>query len=155
MFVCLGNICRSPAAEIITRKYVRNADLENQVECTSSGLGDYHVGGPADSRMIAHAIKRGYHIDTIAQQFNANQDGKNFDLIISMDNSVNRSIQHQLGNSEKTQKVKLFTMFCKNWEGSAGVPDPYYGGNSGFDNVLDILEDGCGGLLEHIKENLE
>lgn len=154
LFICLGNICRSPAAEGVFRDMVRKEGLEDKILVDSCGTGGWHVGEPPDSRMIYHAKKRGYDLsDLEARQLDTPKDFE-FDYLLTMDDS---NLKHVLGFDRKKEfghKIKPLTSFCKIHE-IKEVPDPYYKDENGFEHVLDLLEDACGELLEHIKKELK
>jgi protein-tyrosine phosphatase len=153
LFVCLGNICRSPGAEAIFNFVIKQERLSDEVSCSSAGIISAHVGEPADQRMIEHALKRGYKVDSIAQKFNPKVDFDGYDYIIAMDDSVESDLQRMTRNAEDSEKIYRMTDFSSSTKYS-GVPDPYYGGGSGFELVLDLLEDTCEGLLEHVKNKI-
>lgn len=146
----MGNICRSPSAEAVMNKFIKRAGLENYIECDSAGTIAYHEGEPADSRMKRHAIKRGYRIMSIARRFR-NVDFKNFDYIIAMDKS-NLNDLYAFDIKKKYRDI-IYSMTSFTENDVKEVPDPYYGGPEGFENVLDILEESCEGLLNKIKED--
>ena len=154
LFVCTGNICRSPAAEGIFRKFVRDANLENDISIDSAGTIGYHSGELPDARMRKHASARGYNLDSRARQFNPKKDFEEFDYIITMDN-YNYTDLIQL-DRKKLYTNKIFKMadFISD-KNISEVPDPYYGGAEGFEFVIDILEDGTKNLLTKIKKDLE
>ena len=154
LFVCTGNICRSPAAEGIFRKFVRDANLENDISIDSAGTIGYHSGELPDARMRKHASVRGYNLDSRARQFNPMKDFEEFDYIITMDD-YNYTDLIQL-DRKKLYTNKLFKMadFISD-KNISEVPDPYYGGAEGFEFVIDILEDGTKNLLTKIKKDLE
>lgn len=146
LFVCLGNICRSPAAEAIFRQMAATKNIEDRFQADSAGTGGWHVGEMPDGRMTAHAQERGYDLTPLrARQFDPRKDFKDFDLILTMDRSVHKTL---LGLVDDTQKgrVKEMISYCKVHD-VAEVPDPYYKGDDGFELVLDILEDACSELL--------
>ena len=146
----MGNICRSPSGEAVMNKFIKRAGLENEIKCDSAGTIAYHEGEPADARMKRHAIGRGYRLTSIARRFRE-PDFETFDYIIAMDKS-NYSDLHSFDTEKKySDKIFMMTDFASNGKYSE-VPDPYYGGPEGFENVLDILEDSCAGLLEKIKK---
>lgn len=152
LFVCMGNICRSPMAEGIMLKLLNQAELANQVEVDSAGTSAYHQGELPDSRMRMHASRRGYELTSRSRPVRT-EDFYDFDIIIGMDES---NIFNLKGMSPSpAEEKKLFRMrdFAVN-KTFTHVPDPYYGGDAGFDNVIDILEDACHGLLEKIREGL-
>ena len=151
LFVCLVNICRSPCAECIMQYFVKQRGLENEFECDSAGTIDYHQGDPADLRMREHASLRGYELNSIARKFIL-QDFENFDWIITMDENNYSQICLLDKNNIFTHKIRRMTDFCEGTKISS-VPDPYYGGSQGFENVIDILEDACRGFLKYLKPN--
>ncbi len=151
LFVCLGNICRSPAAEEIMRKLVEDAGLEDSFVLDSAGLIDYHEGEPADGRMRAHAARRGYRLTHLSRPVKYD-DFFDFDVIVGMDDRNISKLRAMAPGLEEEQKVVRMTDYCR-LKVVDHVPDPYYGGASGFENVLDILEDACAGLLDALRES--
>ena len=154
LFVCLGNICRSPAAEGIMKSIIKKNDFDKYIEVDSAGTIGYHAGEPPDERMQASARKRGYILDSLARKFNPKKDFTYFDYIVAMDNENYYSLldlDKERKYSNKIHKIAGFSSL-KNYD---EVPDPYYGGSSGFEIVLDILEDACLGLFIKIKEEIE
>lgn len=151
LFVCLGNICRSPAAEEIMRKLVEDAGLEDSFVLDSAGLIDYHEGEPADGRMRAHAARRGYRLTHLSRPIKYD-DFFDFDVIVGMDDRNISKLRAMAPGLEEEQKVVRMTDYCR-LKVVDHVPDPYYGGASGFENVLDILEDACAGLLDALRES--
>ncbi|MBL9117403.1 MAG: low molecular weight phosphotyrosine protein phosphatase [Verrucomicrobiaceae bacterium] len=145
LFVCLGNICRSPAAEGIMKKFVEDSGRSADFFIDSAGTADWHEGKFPDARMTRQGSKRGYNFDSIARQVRS-EDFSNFDLILVMDQNNLREIRHFNPDGNLMHKVMLFTDFAIN-RSETQVPDPYYGGDDGFEQVLDILEDGCRELL--------
>lgn len=150
LFVCLGNICRSPAAEGVMIHMLEQAGLNSLVKCDSAGTSAYHAGEPADSRMQLHAKKRGYNLPSISRQLTS-EDFETFDYIITMDRSNYTNTLDFAPNEESKSKVIPMSHLCIE-HSIIGVPDPYYGGDDGFEEVMDIVEDGCSALLEKIKE---
>ncbi len=146
LFVCLGNICRSPAAQGIMEKKSEGFDIEVE----SAGTAGYHVGALPDPRMRAHASKRGYSLNSHAQKFNPAIDFKRFDMIIAMDKDNLYDLRAMDRKQEYGAKLSLMTDYCENIVADE-VPDPYYEGPEGFEHVLDILEDACNGLLKKIE----
>ena len=150
LFVCLGNICRSPAAEAIFINLITEMNLKNKLFVDSAGTGSWHVGKRADSRMRHAAKKRGINISSQARRINKN-DFEKFNYILAMDNSNFQNILN-LKNRENASdfaeilKIQDFSSKFNEKE----VPDPYFGGDEGFDNVLDILEDSVGGFFTNI-----
>jgi protein-tyrosine phosphatase len=150
VFVCLGNICRSPSAENIMNLQLRQRGLANQVECDSAGTSGYHVGSAPDSRMNA-AAKRKLKIELAgrSRKFQA-FDFNEFDLILAMDRDNYRQIASLDPTGGKhASKVRLICEFCQT-HSLKEVPDPYYGGEDGFNFVIELLEDACNGLIDHL-----
>ena len=146
LFVCMGNICRSPAAEGVFTNMVSKAGREADFDIDSAGTIGYHSGERADSRMRAAASRRGYVLDSRARRLEQS-DFDDFDLIVAMDNDNYRDIRDRRQGQGAT--VVRMCDYCTVRHESE-VPDPYYGGPSGFEDVLDILEDACRGLLEQL-----
>ncbi len=153
LFVCLGNICRSPAAEGVMQALLKKEGLDGQVWCDSAGTIGYHSGEPADYRMRKAAERRGYELNSRSRQINPAEDFEKFDMILAMDDSNHRDIRGLDRLQNYRDKIYMMTDFCRTKKATF-VPDPYYGGDQGFEEVLDILEDACGGLLEKIREEL-
>lgn len=151
LFVCLGNICRSPTAEAVFSDRVKKAGLTDQIHVDSCGTINHHEGEPADPRMIVHGKKRGYDLTSIARGIRKS-DLDEFDHILTMDDS-NYSNVLALSNDSNAHKVKKMAGYCEKFD-LAQVPDPYYGGPDGFELVLDLLEDACDNLLEEVKKDL-
>ncbi|MQL76822.1 hypothetical protein Taro_009223 [Colocasia esculenta] len=156
LFVCLGNICRSPAAEAVFRDLVSKKCLDAHFKIDSAGTIGYHEGNRADSRMIAAARRRGIEVTSISRPIRAS-DFRDFDLILAMDLQNKDDIlaayqrwkvKEQLPE-DAAKKVKLMCSYCKRHK-ETEVPDPYYGGPKGFEKVLDLLEDACSSLLNCI-----
>lgn len=151
LFICLGNICRSCTAQTIMQSLVDEAGLTSVFEIDSAGIIDYHEGERADSRMRRHARERGYDITHLSRPIRQ-ADFAHFDLIIGMD-EANIEALHRLAPDEASKaKIHYMTEFCVNTSADV-VPDPYYGGESGFELVLDTLEDTCQGLLAALTTN--
>lgn len=142
LFVCTGNICRSPTAEAILRHLSEKAGLELHIE--SAGLGDWHVGEPPDERSQHHAKKRGYDLSAQRARQVTVRDFDRFDMILAMDRGHLRALQ-KLAPAQHHTRIRLFV------EGR-DVPDPYSGGPEGFEHVLDLVEARCRALLEELKE---
>ena len=154
LFVCLGNICRSPAAEAILKKRLTDQNIQDNFYVDSAGTAGYHVGESSDPRMISYAAKRGYNLDHTTRKFNPAKDFARFDYIITMDNENFTDVKSHDNLDRFSHKIFKMADFCKNTK-IEEVPDPYYEGEKGFNDVLDILEDGCNGILEKLKnENL-
>ena len=151
LFVCLGNICRSPTADGIFRNLVVREKLDQKIVVDSAGTGDWHIGKAPDARTVAAARQRGYDLSVLrARQVNVN-DFAGFDYVLAMDKSNLMDLQ-RMKPSSYAGHLGLFLDF-----GSRGdyreVPDPYYGGKEGFELVLDLVEDAAQGLLNHIRSN--
>ena len=151
LFVCLGNICRSPSAENIMNHLIRQRGLQDQITCDSAGTASYHVGSAPDRRMGAAAAQRGIKLVGQARQFQP-ADFEQFDLILAMDQANYEDILRVCPANQPKPKVKLMCDFCRS-HGDREVPDPYYGGEAGFTYVIDLLFDACEGLLDDIVAN--
>lgn len=149
LFVCLGNICRSPSAENIMNYLLEQRGLQSNITCDSAGTSSYHIGSSPDSRMRAAAKKRGINLVGRARQFTA-ADFDQFDLILAMDDSNYRNILALDSAGAHAHKVKRMCEFCQQYP-DREVPDPYYGGVDGFDYVIDLLMDACDGLLQDLN----
>ena len=145
LFVCLGNICRSPAAENIMRHLLEQHGLSKQVVCDSAGTSSYHIGSPPDRRMSLAASDRGIPMSGSARQF-SRSDFEDFDLILTMDRENYENVLYLDPQGKYSHKVKMMCDFCRHHT-TKEVPDPYYGGPEGFDRVIDLLIDACKGLL--------
>ena len=150
LFVCLGNIVRSPLAENMFRHLATQAGVGEHFLVDSAGIGAWHVGESPDSRMRAVAARRGLAYDGSARQFSP-RDFDRFDLIIPMDQDNRSSLLLQARSQEGKEKIHLMREFDPRGGTNAEVPDPYYGGLSGFEEVYDILERACKGLLETLQ----
>ena len=150
LFVCLGNICRSPAAEGVFLHLLANAGVEQAFGVDSAGTGHWHVGKPADGRMRAAAEARGIHLPSRARQIEL-ADLESFDWILTMDHDNRRHVQamaKELG-PRASAEIRCITSYCQRFDADH-IPDPYYGGSQGFEHVLDLLEDACEGLLKEL-----
>jgi len=154
LFVCMGNICRSPAAEGIFKKFVEDAKFENNISIDSAGTIGYHAGELPDARMRRHASARGYNLNSRARQFNPKKDFEEFDYIVTMDDENYSNITRMDNKNEFQNKIYKMASFISD-KNVSEVPDPYYGGSKGFKFVINILEDGSKNLLTKIKEDLE
>lgn len=150
-FVCLGNICRSPTAEAVFRKLVREARLEDHVFIDSAGTAAYHAGELADERSRSAAERHGYSIEHVARQFQSS-DFDRFDQVCAMDRENFANLQRLASSAEARARVKLLRSFDPTAPAGAEVPDPYYGGERGFDEVIEICERACRGLLAHMMQ---
>lgn len=153
LFVCLGNICRSPAAEGILKKKIHDNHLDELFVVDSAGTSGYHDGDLPDHRMRKHGSKRGYVFDSVSRKFTAN-DFDDFDLIIAMDDANYSNIMRLSPDLCSQEKVCRMVDFSQKYNYDH-IPDPYYMGAEGFEQVLDLLEDACGGLLQDLNEKLK
>jgi protein-tyrosine phosphatase len=155
LFVCLGNICRSPTAEGVMRHLVREHGLEDAIAIDSAGTGGWHVGSPPDERATAAAGRRSIVVDGAARRFSPD-DFDEFDLIVAMDADNARDLLALAPSEEAAAKVRLLREFdpASDGGGDLDVPDPYYGGPDGFDEVLDMVDAATRGLLEHVRREL-
>ena len=151
LFICLGNICRSPAAHAVMQKYVEDAGVEHLFEIDSAGIGPWHVGELPDKRMRKHGAMRGYDISHIARQFDPSVDFSRFDYIIVMDEENYANISRRAHNDEERKKVIRMADYFTKHTNATSVPDPYYGGPEGFELALDLIEEGCKGLLKSLS----
>lgn len=146
-FVCLGNICRSPTAEGVFRHLVREAGLDHAYVIESAGTAAHHVGEPPDRRAAATARRRGFELGGQAQRFEA-RDFARFDHVVAMDRSNRRDLMARAPDEAARAKVSLLRDWDPQSEDGAEVPDPYYGGDEGFERVFDICMAGCQALLD-------
>ncbi len=149
LFVCLGNICRSPTAEGTFRKIVIDADMELLIEIDSAGTHAYHIGEPPDQRALETAARRGIDLARIRGRQATADDLRRFDYVVAMDEENRRHLM-SLVPADMSRKVRLLMEFSAKYA-EREVPDPYWGGNSGFERVLDMIEDAAHGLLEDIR----
>ncbi len=154
LFVCLGNICRSPTAEGVMRALVREAGLEEQIELDSAGTGSWHVGEPPDARATQFARARGIALEGAARQVRG-EDFEEFDLILAMDGSNLRNLRRLAPREGARAQVRLLREFDPAAAGDLDVPDPYYGGPGGFEEVLDLVHAACVSLLERLAADIE
>lgn len=146
LFICLGNICRSPAAEGVLKTMLEARGMSSQVRVDSAGIGSWHVGELPDARMRRHAQQRGYVLDSRARQF-TEADFNRFDYIVVMDEENEREILSRASSEkERGQVLRMCDFFVEN-KGRTSVPDPYYGDGTAFELALDLIEDGCRGLM--------
>jgi len=148
----MGNICRSPTAESVFRRQVTSAGLANRIRIDSAGTHGYHVGHAPDPRSQAAAAARGYELGNLRARQVTQQDFANFDYILAMDASNLAELMRVVPQGRRTQP-ELFMTYSARFVATE-VPDPYYGGAEGFEQVLDMAEDGCAGLLDAIKKKL-
>lgn len=150
-FVCLGNICRSPTAEGVTAHRARQRGVSHLVQLDSAGTGAYHIGERPDRRSIEAARRRGIELPGVARQFTVG-DFTRFDYVLAMDED-NLSALEQLLGHRRHDGLRLFRSFDPTAPSGASVPDPYFGGADGFEEVLDQCERAAAGLLDHLQKN--
>lgn len=148
LFVCLGNICRSPAAEGIMQQRLEQLHIADRFYIDSAGIGGWHIGQLPDERMRRHGSMRGYNFYSRARQLEVS-DLNRFDYIIVMDHDNYKAVK-QMARDEIAHKIHLMTEFTQKYKNYQVVPDPYYGGDKGFELVLDLLEDACDGLINYV-----
>ena len=152
LFVCMGNICRSPTAHGVFQYKLIDAGIADQVMVDSAGTHNFHPGSPPDARSQVHAAKRGYDLSDLRARQITDDDYAHYDLILVMDWD-NLVLVQQECPTEHITKVRRLTEFCL-INDAPEVPDPYHGGAKGFDQVLDLVEDACDGLLRHVQRKI-
>jgi len=153
LFVCMGNICRSPTAEGVFRRLVRERVPQLPIEIDSAGTHDYHVGEPPDARSIAAAARRGIDLKSLRARQVAADDFQRFDLVLAMDR-LNHATLLELAPAQFHERIRLFMEFAADTD-VEDVPDPYYGGPLGFEQVLDLAEEAAAGLLDDVVQRME
>ena len=153
LVVCTGNICRSPTADGVLRRLVREAGLERLVDVDSAGTHDYHIGEAPDERAQRHARRRGYELGGLRARRVETEDFGRFDLILAMDRG-HLALLERAVPPEHRHKLRLFMEFADGWS-EIDVPDPYYGGDAGFERVLDMIEAGARGVLAELRAALK
>lgn len=153
LFVCTGNICRSPIAEGVFRQQVKAAGLERRIHADSAGMLDYHAGEPPDLRAQAAARRRNYDLSRLRARQVKSTDFHEFDHLLAMDAGHLTQLR-RLSPGEHGDKIRLFLDFAPQLD-RREVPDPYYGPDQGFELVLDLVEEACKGLLEHLRAELD
>jgi protein-tyrosine phosphatase len=148
LFVCLGNICRSPTAEAVMRGLIAERGLGGELEVESAGTGSWHLGDPPDARAVDAAAARGVELEGAARQVSA-ADFEEYDLLIAMDRSNRAELMRLAPDGRSEGKVRLLREFGDGIEHD--VPDPYFGGDEGFTEVLEIVERCCAALLDDIR----
>ena len=149
LFVCLGNICRSPLGEGVFRHLVKERGLADRFEIDSAGTSSYHIGDPPDPRTTSVARTRGVILTGAARQIRV-EDLSDFDYVMVMDDQNLQNVRRLIGNNS-TAEVRLLREFDPQADGDLNVPDPYYGGPRGFEDVHDIVHRSCAALLDHIR----
>lgn len=152
LFVCMGNICRSPMAEGVFKRRVAEAGLSDDIVSDSAGTHDYHVGEPPDARAQRTVERRGYDISGLRGRQVTRRNFSEFDCVLAMD-EMNLRLLATLCPQEHAHKLKLFLEFHTD-PAMREVPDPYYGGAQGFERVLDMVEEAAQGLLRHLRQQL-
>lgn len=150
VFVCMGNICRSPTAEAVFRHYVESAGLSRHILIDSAGTHDFHIGDPPDSRAQRAAQQRGYDLSKLRGRQVGEDDFRRFDYVLAMDRA-NLAILQRITPPDSDTRARLFLEYSRHHT-EREVPDPYYGGAGGFEHVLDMVEDAAQGLLEEIRQ---
>jgi protein-tyrosine phosphatase len=151
LFVCLGNICRSPLAEGVFRRMVAEAGLEARVAVDSAGTSNYHTGDAPDPRTVQVAARRGVKVEHAARQITG-EDLDRFAYIVVMDEQNRGKVQRLAEQVRPGTEVRMLRSFDPEANGSLSVPDPYFGGEGGFEDVHDMVERSCRALLAHIRE---
>ncbi len=150
LFVCLGNICRSPTAEVVFRVVASREAPDIVLEIDSAGTAGYHVGELPDQRTRQAAARRGYDLSALRARVVEPEDFEHFDLILAMDRENLRSLERR-APAHARDRLRLFLEFAPQ-TGISEVPDPYYGGPNGFEDVLDLIEAASRGLIEHLRQ---
>lgn len=151
LFVCLGNICRSPTAEGVLKKMIKDKEIESFIKADSAGTHGYHVGEPPDPRTCEAALRRGIDLSGLRARKVLPADFEEFDLLLAMDRS-NLDLLKRRSPPDHQRKLGLFMSYATRFA-TEDVPDPYYGGEGGFELVLDMAEDAANGLIEHLQVN--
>ncbi|MBI4190702.1 MAG: low molecular weight phosphotyrosine protein phosphatase [Betaproteobacteria bacterium] len=150
LFICMGNICRSPTAEAVFRHSVQQAGLEHLIECDSAGTHDYHIGEPPDERAQRAASRRGYDMRGLRGRQVGRKDFERFDYVLAMD-AHNLALLARICPSQHAHKLSLYCDFHERYAGQE-VPDPYYGGAQGFEQVLDMVEQISESLIGRLRQ---
>lgn len=153
MFVCMGNICRSPTAHALMEQIVDEHDLSDRIVIESSGTHAYHVGEQPDKRAQATASSRGLAMSHLRAQKIAINDYDRFDWIVAMDDDNLTLIEYYAPDNHDANCCLLMNFSSNHYQGQNFVPDPYYGGDKGFDDVFDMVEDACRGFLKHVIDS--
>lgn len=153
LFVCMGNICRSPTADAVFNHHVKSARLEHLFHIDSAGTHAYHIGEPPDRRSQQAALRRGYNMQSLRARRVVPEDFSRFQYILAMDRHNLEELQQNCP-SQYTNRLGMFLQYSNQWDIRQEIPDPYYGGSHGFERVLDLVENASQGLLKYILENL-
>lgn len=152
LFVCMGNICRSPTADAVFKHFVKEAGVDHMIDVDSAGTHAYHIGDPPDHRAQNTALQRGYKMHDLCARAVQSSDFEEFDYILAMDRE-NLMLLQQRSPQQHASKIQLFMQYGKNTDQDVEVPDPYFGGHQGFELVLDMVEEASQGLLAHLCNN--
>ena len=152
LFVCLGNICRSPAGEGILKKILTDRGMSDKFLVDSAGIGDWHVGNLPDIRMRRHGSEHGYNFDSHARQF-VKADFDQFDYIFVMDDANYKALKSKARTSSDMEKVYMTGDFLKHHPDNTFVPDPYYGDDDDFELAIELLEDACASIADYISKS--
>lgn len=152
LFVCLGNICRSPTAEVVMRHQLKQSGLEHRVQVDSAGTGAWHIGHPPDQRAMQAAAGRGYDMVSLRARRVSSRDLEAFDYIVAMDSSNQSDLQAMASAATQRSRICLMGDFSPAHVGQS-VPDPYHGGTEGFAHVLDMIEDCVAGLIRRLESS--
>ncbi|MBE2294696.1 MAG: low molecular weight phosphotyrosine protein phosphatase [Phycisphaerales bacterium] len=152
LFVCMGNICRSPVAEGVFRRMLEGAGLVKEVYVDSAGTHSYHIGAPPDSRSQSTALNRGVDLRSLRARQVTTTDFIEFDYVLAMDRANYQDLLAVCQDAKLRPRIRLFLEFAPDLP-EREVPDPYYGGPNGFERVMDLIEEGAQGLLLHIREH--
>ncbi len=150
LFVCMGNICRSPTAEGVFRRKIEEAGLEHAIEIDSAGTHSYHIGKAPDPRALEAAARRGIDLSSLRARQAKPVDFERFDYILAMDRDNYRELKYLAEQASGKGRLHLFLEFARD-RGEEEVPDPYFGGSQGFEHVLDLIEDASEGFIEHLR----
>lgn len=154
LFVCMGNICRSPTAEAIFQQKIDQAGLSHLIKCDSAGTIDFHHGKPSDPRMSQFASSYGYNLTSKSRKILV-KDLDNFDLVVTMDDDNYKQVQAMAKTEVHRKRIRKMVSYASANSSFKEVPDPYYGGNEGFVAVVQLLEDACGGLFEGVINTIK
>ena len=155
LFICLGNICRSPAAHGVMQEMVEKAGLSHKIRIDSAGIADWHVGELPDQRIRSHAAQRGYDLLHKARHFQGSKEFENFDLILVMDGENYAEVSRYARTEEEQNKIHYLAEFLRHYADVNVIPDPYCGGSEHFEYVLDLIEDACGELLKELQSEMK
>jgi len=153
LFVCMGNICRSPTAEAIFYRRLADRELLQKVKIDSAGTHNFHLDAPPDERSQMHALKRGYDMSHLRARQVVHSDFEEFDLLLTMDWD-NRALLEERCPAQHLHKVRGLAEFLQTSQASV-IPDPYYGGDQGFEHVLDLIEEACEGLMKFTIQKVQ